>query len=90
MAIGEHELDLLLERVEGLARDGADGEHGAEPGAIAAAPLMAPVAATRRRVERMSVQRKLVIGEVGMPRPQLMDVRLDGRLASADHLRQRA
>src|SRR5207247_2427009 len=27
----EHELDLLLERVEGLAGDGADGEHGAEP-----------------------------------------------------------
>src|SRR5207245_358937 len=28
----EHELDLLLERVQGLARDRADGEHGPESG----------------------------------------------------------
>src|SRR5207249_1748720 len=28
----EHELDLLLERVEGLARDGADREHRAQAG----------------------------------------------------------
>jgi len=28
----EHELDLLLEREQGLTRDGSDGEHRAQPG----------------------------------------------------------
>ena len=78
----QHELDLLLERIEGLARDGADGEHGAETwrdrnGSAQRAGCRDTAA--RGTDERES---QLMIGVVGMARPQLLDLRSNGWLAT--------
>jgi hypothetical protein len=82
---GEHELDLLLQGVEGLAGDGADRDHRSQPrrdcrrGTQGASAGDAPPSGTDL------LQRQLVIGEMRMPGPQLVDSRLEGRFAAADH-----
>ncbi len=77
----EHELDLLLQRVEGLARDRADGEHRADPrryrcGAADRTGSRDPPASGTDELHR-----KLVTGEVGVLRAQRLDAVLDGGLA---------
>ena len=82
----EDELDLLLECVQGLTCDGADGEHGAEPGRYRRRP--ADGAGRRDAPARGTdeLHRKLVTGEVGVLRAQRLDAGPDRGLARADDL----
>src|ERR1700704_5809649 len=78
----KHELYLLLERVDGLARDGSNCEQRAESRCDRDGPTQSAGccdAAPRGTDER---QRKLMIGVVRMSHPQLLDLRLDGGLAA--------
>ncbi len=73
----EHELDLLLQRVERLARDRADREHRAETGSDRHSP--AQRSGCRNPPPRGTDERQgqLMIGVVRMARSHLLDLRAD-------------
>ncbi len=70
----KHELDLLLQRVDRLARDGADRERGAEPWRDGDRSAQRPGGSHTPARGTDEVERQLMVGVVRVIGPQLLDL----------------
>ena len=84
----QDQLDLLLEGVEGLARDGAHRQHCSETGRDRGGSTQRSCCRNSAPCGTDELLGKLVIGEVRVPGANHLDMSPDRRLAGADRLRQ--